>query len=413
MTANLKQQEAINTVANGRNIFITGSGGVGKSWVIKQLVDHYTVLCAPTGIAALNIGGSTCHSVFGLPISFPVKSDYSKISPTLKQLFSKTSKVKRIIIDEAGMLRADMLDMIDHKLRLVRASTLPFGGLQMVLVGDFFQLEPIVKREEKPLLEALYKSPFAFSAKCWDFSVVELTEVVRQSDAKQIELLQAIRRKLPTYKEAIKEIQQLALPYTNCVDTLHLCCYNADADEINQYWYSRIVGNQVVYEGDGDPKDVPVDKMLSLKVGTKVLICANDTDRTYVNGDRGVVKEMHNEYIVVTKEDGEDVYVTPFTWEKYKLKSTAKGISKSLVSKFTQLPIRLGWAVSVHKSQGMSLQKAAIHTGRGCFGNGQLYVALSRITDLSNMSFVSPVKDKEVMAAQPVIDFYSTLRGVG
>lgn len=148
--ANERQQIAINTVAEGRNLFLTGSGGVGKSWVIKQLVDAYTVLCAPTGIAALNIGGATCHSIFGLPISFPVKSDYAKISPMLKQLFGRNSKVKRIIIDEIGMVRADTLDMIDHKLRLVRGSTLPFGGLQVVVVGDFFQLEPIVKREENP-----------------------------------------------------------------------------------------------------------------------------------------------------------------------------------------------------------------------------------------------------------------------
>lgn len=407
--ANEKQQLAINTVREGRNLFLTGSGGVGKSWVIKQLVDNYTVLCAPTGIASLNIGGSTCHSIFGLPTSFPVKSDYAKISPTLKQLFGKNSKVKRIIIDEIGMVRADTLDMIDHKLRLVRGSTLPFGGIQMVVVGDFFQLEPIVKREEKPLISAVYQSPFAFSAKCWDFDVVELTQVVRQSDEKQIALLQSIRRKSFDYKEALSTIQQQAKPYVNCVNTLHLCCYNNDADEINKYWYSKIKAKEIIYEGIGDGKDVPVDKMLSLKIGTKVLICANDPDRTYVNGDRGVITELYEESVLVTKDNGEEVIVTPFTWEKYKLKSTPKGIVKSLASKFTQLPIRLGWAVSIHKSQGMSLQQAAIHTGRGCFGNGQLYVALSRITDLSNLSFVSPVKDKEVLAATEVIEFYNRI----
>lgn len=407
--ANEQQQIAINTVAEGRNLFLTGSGGVGKSWVIKQLVDAYTVLCAPTGIAALNIGGSTCHSVFGLPTSFPVKSDYAKISPMLKQLFGRNSKVKRIIIDEIGMVRADTLDMIDHKLRLVRGSTLPFGGLQVVVVGDFFQLEPIVKREEKPLLGAIYTSPFAFSAKCWDFEVVELTQVVRQSDEKQIALLQSIRRKSFDFKEALSTIQTQAKPYINCVETLHLCCYNNDADEINKYWYSRIKASEVIYEGVGEGKDVPVDKLLALKVGTKVLICANDVDKTYVNGDRGVISALYGEAVLVTKDNGDQVIVTPFTWEKYKLKSTSKGIVKSLASRFTQLPIRLGWAVSIHKSQGMSLQQAAIHTGKGCFGNGQLYVALSRITDLSNLSFVSTVKDKEVMAAPEVVEFYNRI----
>jgi ATP-dependent DNA helicase PIF1 len=344
-----------------------------------------------------------------LPLGYPTASDYNKISPAFKALFGGNTKVDRIILDEVSMQRADGLDMIDYKLRKVRDTDKPFGGIQMIPVGDFYQLESIVKPDEKAVLAREYKSPFAFSAKCWNFKTVELTQVVRQSDEEQIALLQSIRRKDRNYIESLMHLQDIALPYVNCPDTLHLCCYNTDADNFNNHWYSTVKSPEVTYWGIGENKDVPIPNQLRLKVGIKVLICANDLEGGYVNGDRGTIVYLGNGYVTVEKDNGDTVDVVPFTWEKYKLKSTSKGLSRSLVSSFQQLPIRLGWAVSIHKSQGMSLDRAAIDIGKGCFGHGQFYVAVSRVRNLNNLSFVRHVSPKNVILNPAVDSFYKSL----
>lgn len=403
-----KQQQAIKAIENGENIFLTGPGGVGKSWVVNQIMDSSTVLAAPTGIAALNIGGSTCHKLFGLPIGLPQHSD-KFINAKFKQLFGDRG-VNRIIIDEIGMVRADTLELIDTKLRRARETDKPFGGIQTVVTGDFFQLEPIVSGAEKEHYYDEYDSPFAFTSSVWSFDTLELTEVVRQSNKRQVALLNSVRKRQPHYKDALRLIQEEGKVYNNGDDVLHLCCYNRDADNVNDLWYNQIQGPEKFYtaeiQGVFGRGEMPVKEILNIKKGCKVLITANHALGAYHNGDRGTVIGMSQETVSVKLDSGEIVSVEPFTWEKVGY-SKSKGIlSKDVTATFKQIPLKLGWAVSIHKSQGMTLDNVAIDIGKGCFGHGQLYVALSRVKDLRNIRFVRPVHFRNVIVRNEVRDFY-------
>jgi len=414
------QQEAIERIKNGESLFLTGSGGVGKSWVINQIVDSHTVLCAPSGIAALNIGGITCHRAFGLPLGLVTEKDYYTIPRTMENIFSGNA-VNRIVIDEAGMLRTDYFVLISRRLQRIRGNDKPFGGIQVVVVGDFYQLEPILSGSEVDFFE--YDSKFCFSSKLWTFPMIELTEVKRQSNKRQVLMLNSIRKKDKHYKKALKYIQDECKPYIPDENTLHLCCYNKDADRINQNYYSRIEGEERQFRAIFPPMwgtERPVDELLKLKVGTRVIICQNCPMGLYVNGERGVVvgfeimPDGFSEAIMVEKDDGIVVPVVRGSWEKYsysKQKPIGKPDSKEQVVKnvdatYQQYPIKLGWAVSVHKSQGMTLDDVAIDVGSGCFSHGQAYVALSRIKDLRNLSFVKPMLPEDIIVNEEVKKFY-------
>lgn len=407
------QQKAIDRIKSGENVFITGGGGVGKSWVINQVNDEGTVVVAPTGIAALNINGVTCHSFFGLPFGL-VETKDSFIFPIKNRRLIQQGSFKRIIIDEIGMMRADYLDLIDKKLRNVTGDTNnPFGGIQMVVVGDFFQLEPIVTNDELEYFLDTYDNPFAFSAECWNFDTIELTEVKRQSDVEQINLLNSVRKDDEQSEESLERIQEIAKDYVNCPDTLHLCNFTKDSVKINKHWFDKIEGEVVSYTaciGDkwGSSSTYPVPKNVHVKVGAKVLICANDPSKKYVNGDRGTVVGFGKDYVEVELHD-KTVKVEHHTWEKIAYNKVDGRVVKDVQSFFRQIPLKMGWAITVHKSQGMTLESAAIHIGKGCFSHGQLYVALSRVKDLSNVSFVKHLASDNLIVREEVKKFYKSV----
>lgn len=412
----MSQEVALDRINSGENVVVLGQAGTGKSYTSDLITDANTVKCAPTGIAALNIGGMTCHSMFNLPIGKPSEDDFFIVGNTMSSLFGASSPIKRVIIDEIGMLRADHLDMIDSKLRTLRRNTKPFGGIQVVGFGDFYQLEPIVAQDERRYFNKRYSSPFCFSAESWDFSVSELTKVYRQSDQRQVALLKSIREKDKWYERAIGIIQDEAKDYDPSPTTLHLCCYKTDANKINKMWYKMLDGKehkyQAINEAGWKEAERVVPEILKLKQGCRVLVKSNCKEGSYVNGDRGSVVGFEPDGVWVKLDRNQlEVKVIPNKWEKFKYGTSGDKVSKKVESTYTQIPLLLGYGVTVHACQGMTLDDVAIDFGQGCFSSGQAYVALSRIKDLRNMSFVTEMFPSDVIIREEVTDFYNSIRG--
>lgn len=412
----MSQELAIQAVEAGKNVFITGGAGRGKSWVINKITNKTTVLAAPTGIAALNIGAVTAHKLFKLPIGMPTHADYLKCPAAVKKLFGPDSKVTRIIIDEVGMVRADTLELIDRRLKLARQSSLPFAGYQIIIVGDFFQLEPIVSWKEREHYFRQYSSAFCFTSKAWNFESVLLTKCYRQKDARQARMLDSIRTGDKWCAKALEYIVKEAKPYKLCKDALHLCSFKADAERINSRFYRRAKGEERTFfahiEGKKTIKwgHVPVDDTVSLKIGVKVLISANCQGGSYVNGDRGEVAGFVDEYVQVKlQRNGAIVLVENFKWEETEYSTGVRGLNRKITGSFEQMPLLLGWAVSQHKAQGMTLDEAAVDVGSGSFSFGQFYMAISRVKDLRNLSFVRPPSINDVMVSLEVDTFYKQL----
>lgn len=395
-----------------KHLFITGKAGTGKSTLLKYFRDNTkknVIVLAPTGLAALNVGGQTIHSFFRFPPSFIHSKSIKKVD---NKLFKK---IDAIIIDEVSMVRADLLDGIDKFMKKNGQSrNKPFGGVQLIFFGDLFQLPPVVAGD-KLLLNSKYEVPYFFGAdifKNLNYEVIELENTYRQKDKHFIELLDNIRTG-ELDKKVLQELNKNVKPYFKPGDEyVTLTTTNKLARMINTEKLSRIKNKTYTYRAriEGEFKageKLPVNKELKLKVGAKVIFLRNDKEGKWVNGSIGVVSELSADVILVRLENGGVVKVDVAEWEKIKhtYDREKDRIVSEVKARITQYPLKLAWALTIHKSQGQTFNKVFIDLSTKAFAHGQTYVALSRCTTLNGIVLKSPISPRDVIVDERVMDF--------
>lgn len=437
-TSNPEFQNALKLVQyTRRSIFLTGKAGTGKSTFLRYICEHtkkkYVVL-APTGIAAINAGGSTLHSFFKLPF-YPLLPDDNRFSTPskLKDFLKYTSshrkliqKVELIVIDEISMMRADIIDFIDRILRVyTRNLREPFGGKQLLLVGDVYQLEPVVKGDEREMLNRFYPTPYFFSARVFaemELVSIELRKVYRQSDPVFVGVLDRIRNNTA----GVPDLQLL----NTCVAagepsggddmSITLAARRDQVDYINDRRLAELEGEAVTFTGEirGEfPQgSLPTSMELMLKPGAQVIFIKNDMDKRWVNGTIGIVAGIDPEEgtVYVVTDDGRECDVKREVWRniRYTYNEQEKSIEEEELGTFTQFPIRLAWAITIHKSQGLTFSRVLIDFTGGVFAGGQAYVALSRCTSLRGITLRKPISRGDIFVRPEIIRFAQSFNNV-
>jgi len=407
-----------------QNIFITGRAGTGKSTLLtyfRSYTKKNVAVLAPTGVAAVNIEGQTIHSFFGFRPNITVDLVRKKYRRRKQRDLYK--KLDAIIIDEISMVRADLLDCIDEFLRLNGPTKKkPFGGIQMIFIGDLYQLPPVVLREARPLFKTVYQSPYFFDARVMSkvaMEIISLEKIYRQKDERFIQVLNAIRNRSIT-DDGLNIINARCDPTFNPPDDdfyIYLTTTNALAYTINQQYLGKLHTRTFKHTGSISGKfsksALPTDIDLQVKVGAQIMLVNNDREGRWVNGTVGKIVNLERgkgrgtTVVGIELTDGEIVEVTPYTWEVFRtfLNQKTGRLDSEVTGSFTQYPIMLAWAITIHKSQGKTFDKVILDIGRGTFAHGQTYVALSRCTSLEGLALKKPLQKKHILMDWRVVKF--------
>lgn len=405
-----------------KNVFITGRAGTGKSTLLtyfRSKTKKKVVVLAPTGVAALNVKGQTIHSFFKFKPDVTLQS--------VKKIYKKGDKknlyekIDVIVIDEISMVRSDLLDCMEKSLRLNRGNNRPFGGVQVVFIGDLYQLPPVVTGTEREIFRTHYKSQYFFDAHVFadlQMDFIELEKVYRQKDGSFIALLNSVRNNSATEEHLAQINKRFDPDYSPSPKSfaIYLTTTNDLADTINNAQLKRLGGKEHRFEGSISGKfemrSLPTELELSVKKGSQVMMLNNDSQGRWVNGTIGKIvdikkDEEENEFILVEMTDGSIEVVSPYTWELFNFSFDEKrnSLISETIGTFTQYPMRLAWAVTIHKSQGKTFDNVIIDLGRGTFVHGQLYVALSRCTSLEGITLRQQIGKKHIFMDWRVVRF--------
>ena len=415
-------RRALDLIDSGTSVFITGKAGTGKSTLLTHFLNTTTkraLVVAPTGVAALNVGGSTIHRLFSFPptvsVELVMSNDYFP-----GETYKTIRELEILVIDEVSMVRADLLDAVDAALRRFGPKrNTPFGGVQMIFVGDPYQLPPVVVGSEEEYFRSRYATPFFFSADCFrelEYEIVQLEKIYRQTDAKFINILNALRTGEADTKvfNALNERFDLDFDPPEDEFWITLTTTNAMAESVNRKKLdsidSQTILNIAKIWGDISPSDYPTTENLEFKIGAQVMLLNNDPMDRWVNGSMGVVigfqVEDSERVVKVQLIDSQStVHVRPHRWEVTRPLIENGKLNYQVLGSFEQLPMKLAWAVTIHKSQGKTLQRVIVSLGRGTFAEGQLYVALSRCTSLEGLILNTLVKPHHVKVEREVTRF--------
>lgn len=404
-----------------QHVFITGKAGTGKS----TFLDHFrsktkkkVVVLAPTGVAAINVRGQTLHSFFKLKWGFLEPGNVKESSTKLRQLYRS---IEVVVIDEISMVRADVFDRIDAILRANRKDhDKPFGGCQICVIGDLYQLPPVVTRNDAEVYNHFYKSPYFFDARCmstFEMQQVELTEIFRQKDREFIDFMNDVRANTLTQAKLdwFNDQTSFAKHGDHSEDSIILCTTNSIADGTNERKLEQLQSKAFTYTGraegdfDKEGEKLPAPYELTLKVGAQVMFLKNDQEKKWVNGTLGMIESLTDKVIKVRV--GPSVYeVAKGKWEsiRYEFDYSEGKVKEHVIGSYEQFPLQLAWAITIHKSQGKTFDRVVIDLGNGAFATGQSYVALSRCRTLNGIRLKKPLRTTDIQMDNKVVEYLQT-----